>query len=292
MSLLLLSTILFILILLFICLYWRNNSSVQYYRRSPSYDNITTIITTSPYPSTNVEQYYEFHLRKTLLSLRHIPELFYSKVIIGFDGDRVSQEFKIDTRCQQDIDPQLYQTYKQIVKQDSVLILPRVQFVECPYRYCLTRNLYECMKHVNTKYVNIMQQDLPIIKPFRLSVILDLMESNPQKYKWVRYSCRSNQDHERFLQEISQKPLALPHSSFSFQGQIFSRCNQWSDQDHISTKEYYDTIVFPTTLPRMGFMEQDLRFRPIQEHDVFGTYYLGNHQDGHYCEHTDGRKHV
>jgi len=245
---------------------------------------ITTIITTSPYKKMD----FKNHLYKTVDSLRKIPELYRSPVIIGFDGSDLNPKREVDPRCAHPTDVAQYEAYKDEVKRTVRNLLPNVIFVEAPERLCLTGNIRQCMDRVETKYVNIMQHDMPITKRFPLDKIINLLESDPEKFKLVRYACyMPNHGHEEWTRAMTH--ASLTHSTLRFQGQTFSRCNQWSDNNHITTRDYYEKIVFPITLSKNSFMEHELIFHPVNKHNVYGTYYLGDYDDGPYCSHTDGR---
>ena len=244
-----------------------------------NFNDITTIITSAPQksiPSTHI-------IMKTIKSLELIPILKNSHVIIGFDGNNVINPEKIDPKCRTAFSEKLYNEYKNNVKTEAHKILPNVDFVEMSQRSCLSNLLKECMNNVTTKFVNVMQQDIPFIKSFDLNVIIQLLNENPKVSK-VRLSTRTNKLHENFTKKMCKDVLSS--EEITFMGNKFTTCSQWSDQNHITTVKYYNDYVWPN-VKKGSFMEHDLFCNPVKNNDR-SVWYLGD-INASYSEHTDGR---
>ena len=69
-------------------------------------------------------------------------------------------------------------------------------------------------------------------------------------------------------------------------GQHFSISNWFSDNNHITTKEFYNKFVIPNIYD-YSFMEYgNLQFLVDELESI---WYLGDYNDGNYIEHLNGR---
>jgi len=277
--------ILLIIISLIILLLYVNyeNDFEHFTSKNKTTPRITTIITTSPIQSMDGS-----YFKETIDSLKHIPELKNSPIVICFDGGKVLND-KLDGKCKNlndEIDIKQYEDYKNEVKKYVLSSFPNVVITEAKERICLTQNIHNGMKLVKTKFVNVMQHDLPIIKSFDLDNIIKTIDENDY-VKYVRYVLEKNRFHEEYNKK-SGAPI-LPHRKIQKNGLTFSICSQWSDQNHITTKKYYDDIIFPETLNKFSFMEHDLLSKPPTNHKRYGTWYLGDLDDGNYIYHSNAR---
>jgi hypothetical protein len=240
---------------------------------------ITTIIITAPHKAIPSPKFIE----QTIRSLEKVPLFRDSHVIIGFDGCQVINK-DLHKKCTQEFSCELYNTYKNNVKKIAHMYLPRVTFVELPERGCLTTLLFNCMTKVDTEFVNVMQQDLPIIKGFNALKIVDIMKNNITM-DLVRYSHMGNKYHEDYTKKECKN--TLPQVNITLDGINFSQCSQWSDQNHIAKLEHYKYLVWKKTNP-LSFMEDQLMCYPVGN-NYKRIWYLGDINDGHYSDHTDGR---
>ena len=243
---------------------------------------VTTIITTAPCPSIPSPRL----LVDTVKSLSLIPLFHTSPLIIGFDGCKVTND-KLDIKCKTEFSCSKYDEYKENVKKEVSKLYPHAVFIELPVRGCLSSLLNQCMQKVNTDYVNVMQQDLPIIKKFDAQKVIDAMRGN-SSMDLVRYVWKSNKHHEDYtLKKCSE---VLEPRTITINGLTFTQCSQWSDNNHIAKIEHYIDIVWPNTKP-YSFMEHQIQCYPIQN-QYYKIWYLGEPTDGDYIVHTNGREHV
>ena len=247
---------------------------------------ITTIITTSPIISMPKISLIEI----TINSLRLVDNLYESPIIICCDGGmRAPKRMHLSDKCKNlvsksDIDN--YNKYKQNLK-EFIKDKLNIKMVELDFRSGLTINLKNGMKYVKTKYVNIMQHDLPIIRPFPLNNLLDVMDTH--NVDLIRYVRKSNKFHEEYLRRsIKKENTPFTYKEYVYNNILFTKCNQFSDNNHITTLDYYNTEIFPRC--RDGdFMEDQLITAPILN-KIPGNYmYLGGINDGGYIKHLDGR---
>lgn len=238
---------------------------------------ITSIITTAPQksiPSPHI-------ILETIKSLS-LGSLENSRVIIGFDGNKV-RDHNLHPKCTSEFSEELYNEYKNNVKKEALAILPNVDFVEMPERSCLTNLLKECMSKVTTKFVCVIQQDLPFIKSFNPNNIMSLMNEN-SKVKMVRLAFKSNEFHEKFTKDHCGN--SLESEKITFMGDTYITCSQMSDQTHITTVSFYNDNIWPNVKP-LDFMEHQIICNPVIYNDR-SVWYLGDINDG-YIGNTDGR---
>lgn len=238
---------------------------------------ITSIITTAPQksiPSPHI-------ILETIKSLS-LGSLDKSRVIIGFDGNKV-RDHNLHPKCTSEFSEELYNEYKNNVKKEALAILPNVDFVEMPERSCLTNLLKECMSKVTTKFVCVIQQDLPFIKSFNPNNIMSLMNEN-SKVKMVRLAFKSNEFHEKFTKDHCGN--SLESEKITFMGDTYITCSQMSDQTHITTVSFYNDNIWPNVKP-LDFMEHQIICNPVIYNDR-SIWYLGDINDS-YIGNTDGR---
>ena len=147
----------------------------------------------------------------------------------------------------------------------------------------LTGNIRNALQYVNSKYILVIQQDLPFIAKFDIQkVIYDIEVNNNIKY--VRFNKRKN---------IKSGFDALNHL-FGLQvkqeNYTYTRTPAWSDNNHLCLIGYYTDIVMkecPDGCP----MEERLHGKNKNEelHKKYGTYLFGELHHPQVIKHTDGR---
>jgi hypothetical protein len=247
-------------------------------------DRITNLITTSPIPSMpsiNI-------IKRTIESLKLIPYLYNAPLIICFDGYEVKND-KLDNKCTQNdsIDKQyIYDEYKRNVK-EYLKDKTNVTFIELKERECLTNSIIKGLEYVNTKYINIIQHDLILIKSFNIENILNIMDDKKNNINLVRYVYNTNEWHQNYVRNEGCKDDLDDNNTIIINRQKFSQCNHFGDNNHIVSTEFYKTKIVPK-LKEYTFPEYDIRCYPIDYND-YSFYYLGDINDGYYIRHIDGR---
>ena len=243
------------------------------------HSGITTIITTAPQPSIPSPTL----IINTLKSLEIVSLFKTSPIIIGFDGCTVVHK-NLDPKCKTVYSCPIYEQYKENVKREATKVFPNVKFVELGTRGCLSSLLYSCIQHVQTQFVNIVQQDLPIVKYFDAENVLLAMENNTSM-DLVRYSFGTNKSHEKYTHNMCGK--TLPKLTIIRRGLKFTQCSQWSDNNHIAKVDHYRNLVWPNTNTH-SFMEHQIACYPV-DNGYKKIWYLGEPDDGDFIYHTDGR---
>ena len=140
------------------------------------------------------------------------------------------------------------------------------------------------MQSVKTEFVNVMQQDLPILKSFDADKILRVIQDN-NYMDVVRYSYNTNRYHEDWTKKYCDK--VFPSRKIVREGLTFTLCSQWSDNNHIAKVKHYSNVVWPNTRP-YSFMEHQLLCYMVKI-GYEKIWYLGDLDDGNFINHTDGR---
>jgi hypothetical protein len=150
---------------------------------------------------------------------------------------------------------------------------------------CLTGNIRNALQLVTSKYILVIQHDLPFVKcDIDIGKVIEDMEENPS-LKHVRFNKRQNikaaWDARNDLFGEQQK-----QSNYTY-----TRTPNWSDNNHLSRLTYYTDIIMKECADG-GFMEHRL-YRKISNVDIhkkYGTYIFGELNHPAVIKHTNGRK--
>jgi hypothetical protein len=147
----------------------------------------------------------------------------------------------------------------------------------------LTGNVRNALQYVTSKYILVIQHDLPFIKKFDIQKVICDMDENTD-IKHVRFNKRRNIKagfdgiNNLFGLQVKQKNYT------------YTRTPAWSDNNHLCLTEYYMNIVMkecPDGYP----MERILHSKNKNEeiHKKYGTYLFGQLNQPQVIKHTDGR---
>ena len=149
----------------------------------------------------------------------------------------------------------------------------------------LTGNIRDCFnkKLINTKFLLVLQHDLPFIKKFNIQkIILDMIKF--PKLKHIRFNKRNNikEGFDKRNNIFNYIKLKNNYEYMSTPG--------WSDQNHLTYKEYYENIVL-SECQNGTFMENFLngKINNLTDHNKYGTFLFGKFNDTATIKHTDGR---
>lgn len=223
---------------------------------------LTIVITSSPIPShPSIEV-----IKDTIESLSYLTLPPNTPVILTHDfGESESYDQYLKTLASYIQD----KPNMKIVKKTS------------PRGY-LTGNLKYAMDFVFSKYILIIQHDLPFIAPVNMIHVTEDMNHRPE-LKHVRFNKRHNVKMDSdALNDLFGKQLDAIH-------QTYTRTPSWSDNNHVSLTEYYRKVVFEDGGPH--FPESNLIKKSINEsiHNKYGTYLYGPLNYPARIKHTDGR---
>jgi len=143
------------------------------------------------------------------------------------------------------------------------------------------------MDRVKTEFVFVCQEDISLTKPFQLAAIMEAMANDP-RLGIVRPGVQMNNGHIQWI----NKQCGYHHTKQvvkSINGLELMQVDEYSDQNHVSTKSFYEKWVWPR-VPDGDFMEHIIgcaRHFP----GIAGRTWLvgGSLTDDPYCMHEDGR---
>ena len=158
----------------------------------------------------------------------------------------------------------------------------------------ICHNVRSGMEAVKTKYVLLIQHDMPFALPLEIGDAMEVMELHPDKVKYIRFNQNQNQcrqvgcdDTDCAFYREERFQIGPPKDSQS-KCMALIRTVCWSDNNHLTTVNYYENIVFPRCQPG-GAMEGVMeRYSRAETHDVTGTYIYGPLEFKWQIEHEDG----
>ena len=231
---------------------------------------ITTVIATSPVPRIPDIA----HIRRTLESLAFVPELNESPIIVSFDAARAERAREAYAQYQQNV--AAYCGGK-----------PNVRLLHLAEWGHLSGVMERAIQAVTTPFLFVQQHDLPLIRSFALDKVLKCLESDAA-VKHVRLNHRHNRpvgwDRTPLFGAYDTEHLSL------------TRTGCWSDQSHLTTLDYYATLVIPAIRGRRTFPESILN--PMMNvngaqlpliHAKFGTFIYGPPGEAPVIAHTNAR---
>ena len=147
----------------------------------------------------------------------------------------------------------------------------------------LTGIIRNAIEILNTKYVLIVQHDLPFIENINIDTIMSDMNENP-KIKHVRFNKRKN------IKIIFDGINDLFGEEINCKNHTYTRTPGWSDNNHLSLKTYYSELILKECLDGKP-MEEQIHGKSFDEetHLKWGTYLFGKNNDGPYINHIDGK---
>ena len=242
---------------------------------------ITVVTTTNPIPSIPSTKI----IYATQKSLFRIAAFKHCKKLIVFDG--VQPQFS--SRASD------YEQYKRNIahhaRTDSYFA--NTDLVFCSDWVGLAGAIRTAFEHVTTPFIFIHQHDFFLVKNFDLRGVIATMLVN-ENVKHVRLGAGPTNTyfrmHDWHIDEVIEGPYYVP----------LSRTFGWSDNDHVTTLDYYLNFVLPRCHRPRVFIEhvlnpalrQSIRQYGPDGHKPFGTYFYGAPTDGDYIHHIDGRERV
>jgi hypothetical protein len=147
----------------------------------------------------------------------------------------------------------------------------------------LTGNIRNAFSYVNTKYVLIIQHDLPFISEFYINDVIEDME-NYSILKHVRFNKRNN------VKLIFDSLNNLFGAQLKAINYIYTRTPGWSDNNHLCRADYYRNIVLKECKdgkPMESYLHGLSKNEEI--HYKYGTFLFGPLNHKQMIKHTDGR---
>jgi hypothetical protein len=148
----------------------------------------------------------------------------------------------------------------------------------------LTGNIRNAFTFVDGKYLLFVQHDFPFCKNIDICSIIQDMKNNIF-LKHIRFNKRSNikcgwDAQNNLFGDIIQSDK-----------NNYIRTGSWSDNNHITNYDYYNSIVLNECRDRKP-MEKQLNKKIFNEktHNKYGTYIYGNLNDSKAINHIDGKR--
>ena len=241
---------------------------------------ITTVLTTccrNNVPNVDI-------IKKQFEGLTLAPVLL-SSVVIGFDGIDVRSD-NIDGKCRGSCDEEKYKKYISDVIRLAHSYFQNVDYVIAPERVCLSVNLKNAMQKAATDFVYVCQEDMMLAKPIDIVALIQLMAATPgiDLVRPAHHGVAS----DRKVSNSTCKTDAPNLLTISLGQFTFTRSDNFSDQNHITYKAFYEEAVWPY-IDYGSFMEHQL-FCAYETHPHLQSrlWCLGGENDGYYT-HMNGR---
>ena len=148
----------------------------------------------------------------------------------------------------------------------------------------LTGNIRNVIDLIHTKYILIIQHDLPFIRNFFIEKVIEDMEID-EGLKHVRFNKRRN---KKYKYDAINDLFGLQKKVKNF---VYTRTPAWSDNNHICLTSYYKDLILKECLDGKP-MEYFLQGKTIDEivHKKYGTYLFGNINHRSFIKSIKGRQ--
>ena len=234
-------------------------------------------------------------LLSTLTSFAIVPDLLRD-VRLVFDGATPPSNMRGYTwKCKQAADERAYAAYKARARA-ALQQLPAAQAIgaltvlELPTRRCHSGAVRAGVANTTSLFVAVLQNDLPLLKPFDLRALLAVMTVHPEVQK-VSFTAGTNTCNRRVATTICKKHRKLGRSAVVPELSLavpLTVVQFWWDGNHVASAAHYRR-VFSQRVPDGGFVENAVFCRPWLNHSEWGTHMLGNMSDGRYSAHANAR---
>jgi len=241
-------------------------------------EDLTVIILAHPvksHPSTDL-------VEKAYNSLTHLGLGSQVKVIIAHDAPK--KDLPKDRIL--DFNKYLENAKKYFESEVNVSVFAN------PDHEFLSGNIKKALGLVKTKFVLIMQHDLAFRSDVNIHALIEVMKSNDQ-VKHVRFNKRSNSVREGWDFYIKTRAEFIKQFDFETKKGNLSllRTLAWSDQNHLTTVDYYKNLVLPLCGRFKVYPEDMLNpFTRPGLFSTFGNYVYGNYNTEATIEDLDGSK--
>lgn len=147
----------------------------------------------------------------------------------------------------------------------------------------LVGNIRNVINYVTTRYILVVQHDLPFIKEFDIEKIIIDMDEQPA-VKCLRFNKRHNL--KRGIDKIS---YIFGHQTVC-KNYTYTRTPGWSDNNHLCSTDYYKNVVLVECRDGTA-MEHTLakRSKTKPGHRKYGPYIFGPNGHEPMIKHIDGR---
>jgi len=162
----------------------------------------------------------------------------------------------------------------------------------------LTGNVRKAFQYIDSKYVLVIQHDLPFIQSFDINKIMLDMKKNPE-IKNVIFNKRQNL--------CIGDDAATNNNDFDLFGHqlkcdnyTYTRTPRWSDNNHLCLSSYYNDIILRESVDHLPMefcifygnlkriYENNSKDMTLEAHRKYGTYLFGELSQDPCIFHTNG----
>lgn len=262
---------------------WLQKNLCIFKRKPPEIKELSVVVITNYIPS-----HPSIAIIQQMLESLYLLQISRdTEIIISFDA--LKPAIQDDPECINKYD-QYFNNLRNYL--DTEYKFKNVRLVKRPTWGGILGNTRHGIQFVKTKYMMVCQHDLYFKIPVTVYPLINLME----KYSEVK--------HLRF-NTLQNLPIYIGWDGWKINGKhvykevMFDNIAlcytpAWSDQNHIATKEYYETIVYPDCEkyggPSNTWMEEVLNTYCLAYQERYGTYIYGNYGIAPVICHSDGRE--
>ena len=255
--------------------------NTENYNFSSKEKDITVIVSAS-----YLDSHPDITFIKEVIESLELTGITYDTPII-LSHDRI----KPDTEGFENKEKAYREYFKTLQKYADSSKFSNITIFQAPEWGHLTRTLKYTVSQVKTKYMLVLQHDIHIRREIPVLKMIDLMERNAH-IKHLRFNVRKN--HPIFMWWDGYQGGKTLFNEEEYDGVKLCVTPAWSDQNHLATKEYYETVVFPDCTNPDGeliydFMENRLNGLCHHNHARYGTYIYGEYGAPRTSRHSDGR---
>ncbi|KAG7360261.1 hypothetical protein IV203_035360 [Nitzschia inconspicua] len=150
----------------------------------------------------------------------------------------------------------------------------------------LIKNIRNALPFVRTKFMYVLQHDLPFLLPVNHSALVRTVSQHPDIVRLVRFGLHKTLSRNRDV-PLNGTCEPLLHSSY---GIDLTKAHTWSDNNHFTTKAYYEEM-FSTVdgFEEANFMEVPMRVKAREDCSKWGKWLYGKQGHGPMIQHLDGK---
>ena len=228
-------------------------------------------------------------VQRNFESMIQIPTL-REHIVLGFDGHALQRGVDVHEKCKGSCHATKYDAYINDVVALARLYFREVEYVVAPSRVCLTLNLKAAIAKVKTDFIYVCQEDLPVKKYFDVPSLMNII-ANYSGVELIRIVRETNAYHMKWTSDHCRSRYGLPAEKVTIHldGFDFTRCDQFSDQNHITYVDFYTDAVWPHVHPGDFMEDQLICAYGSHPHLASTMWFLGTENEGYYIEDLDGR---
>jgi len=166
----------------------------------------------------------------------------------------------------------------------------------------INNNIRWALEVVETKFVYVLQHDFMFIKRINHTGLIEAMKTHPDNLQIIRFSKYKNEGNRigYLAKECHANDTHISGSSTLWHNQIRFNLRKWSDNNHLTTKAYYEKVLeIIGPVPRAPehvvmkwkshVKDNWTNYVKVENVCYFIHQFVINEGQGPYIEHLDGR---